>query len=98
MPVTLLYGRERARVASLALSLLRTVRSAYTPELALEQASEFLFLHSDRGSQYAAEDYQAELAKRGLKGSMGHLLQNYNENRRSSFTFALRATLQNASR
>ena len=27
--------------------------------------------HSDRGSQYAAEDYRAELAKHGLKGSMG---------------------------
>src|SRR5262247_807550 len=44
MPVTLLYGRERARVARLVLSLLHTVRSAYTPELTLEQASEFLFL------------------------------------------------------
>jgi hypothetical protein len=44
MPGTLLYGRERARVARLVLSLLRTVRSAYTPELTLEQASEFLFL------------------------------------------------------
>jgi len=31
-------------VARLVLSLLRTVRSAYTPELTLEQASEFLFL------------------------------------------------------
>jgi putative transposase len=27
--------------------------------------------HSDRGRQYAAEDYRAELAKHGLKGSMG---------------------------
>src|SRR6266516_378002 len=27
--------------------------------------------HSDRGSQYAAADYRAELAKHGLKGSMG---------------------------
>jgi hypothetical protein len=44
MPVTLLYGSERARVARLVLSLLRTVRNAYTPELTLEEASEFLFL------------------------------------------------------
>src|SRR6516165_5304325 len=44
MPVTLLYGRERARVARLVLGLLRTVRNAYTPELTLEEASEFLFL------------------------------------------------------
>jgi putative transposase len=27
--------------------------------------------HSDRGSQYAAGDYRAELEKHGLKGSMG---------------------------
>ena len=33
MPVTLLYGRERAQVARLVLSLLRTVRNAYTPKL-----------------------------------------------------------------
>src|SRR5262245_41188265 len=44
MPVTLLYGRERARVARLVLILLRTVRNAYTPELTLEEASEFLLL------------------------------------------------------
>ena len=44
MPVTLLYGLERARVARLVLNLLRTVRNAYTPELTLEEASEFLFL------------------------------------------------------
>jgi hypothetical protein len=44
MPVTLLYGPERARVARLVLGLLRTVRKAYTPELTLEETSEFLFL------------------------------------------------------
>jgi len=44
MPATLLYGLERARVARLVLNLLRTVRNAYTPELTLEEASEFLFL------------------------------------------------------
>src|SRR2546430_11071872 len=27
--------------------------------------------HSDRGSQYAADDYRAELAKHGSKGSIG---------------------------
>src|SRR5262249_10829951 len=37
-------ARSSERVARLVLSLLRTVRSAYTPELTLEQASEFLFL------------------------------------------------------
>jgi hypothetical protein len=44
MPVTLLYGPERAQVARLVLGLLRTVRKAYTPELTLEETSEFLFL------------------------------------------------------
>jgi IclR helix-turn-helix domain len=44
MPVTLLYGHERAQVARLALSLLGTVRNAYTPELTLAEASEFLLL------------------------------------------------------
>ena len=44
MPATLLYGRERARVARLVLGLLRTVRNAYAPELTLEEVSEFLFL------------------------------------------------------
>ena len=39
MPVTLLYGRERAQVARLVLSLLRTVRNAYTPKLVIWNAS-----------------------------------------------------------
>src|SRR4030095_10504038 len=33
--------------------------------------------HSDRGSQYAAEDYRAELTKHGLKGSMGRSGNRY---------------------
>ena len=44
MPVTLLYGPERARVAHLVLSLFRTVRNAYMPELTLAETSEFVFL------------------------------------------------------
>ena len=44
MPVTLIYGPERARVARLVLSLFRTVRNAYTPELTLAETSEFMFL------------------------------------------------------
>ena len=44
MPIALLYGLERALVARLVLSMLRTVRNAYTPELTLAECSEFLFL------------------------------------------------------
>jgi putative transposase len=33
--------------------------------------------HFDRGSQYASEDYRAELAKHGLNGSMGRRRNPY---------------------
>ena len=58
MPVTLLYGRERAQVARLVLSLLRTVRNAYTPKLTLEQASEFrrVLLEHINNIQHAAKE------------------------------------------
>jgi putative transposase len=48
----------------LALAALRTAIAARHPPPGCIH-------HSDRGSQYAAEDYRAELAKHGLKGSMG---------------------------
>ena len=41
--------------------------------------------HSDRGSQYAAEDYRAELAKHGLKGSMGRRGNPYDNAKAESF-------------
>src|SRR5580700_12220626 len=50
--------------ARLALAALRTA-------IAARQTPPGCIHHSDRGSQYAAEDYRAELAKHGLKGSMG---------------------------
>jgi putative transposase len=46
--------------------------------------------HSDRGSQYAAEDYRAELAKFGLKGSMGRRGNPYDNAQAESFMKTLK--------
>jgi len=46
--------------------------------------------HSDRGSQYAAEDYRAELAKHGLKGSMGRRGNPYENAKAESFMKTLK--------
>jgi putative transposase len=50
--------------ARLALAALRAAIAARRPPAGCIH-------HSDRGSQYAAEDYRAELAKHDLNGSMG---------------------------
>ena len=41
--------------------------------------------HSDRGRQYAAGDYRAELARHGLKGSMGRRANPYDNAKAESF-------------
>ncbi len=41
--------------------------------------------HSDRGRQYAAGDYRAELVKHGLKGSMGRRGNPYDNAKAESF-------------
>src|SRR5437870_8233976 len=46
--------------------------------------------HSDRGSQYASEDYRAELAKHGLKGSMGRRGNPYDNAKAESFMKTLK--------
>jgi putative transposase len=46
--------------------------------------------HSDRGSQYAAEDYRAELAKHGLQGSMGRRGNPYDNAKAESFMKTLK--------
>ena len=46
--------------------------------------------HSDRGSQYAAEDYRAELEKHGLKGSMGRRGNPYDNAKAESFMKTLK--------
>ena len=47
--------------------------------------------HSDRGSQYAAGDYRKELAKHGLKGSMGRRGNPYDNAKAESFMKTLKA-------
>jgi putative transposase len=46
--------------------------------------------HSDRGSQYAAEDYRAELARHGLCGSMGRRGNPYDNAKAESFMKTLK--------
>jgi len=46
--------------------------------------------HSDRASQYAAEDYRAELAQHGLKGSMGPRGNPYDNAKVESFIKTLK--------
>ena len=46
--------------------------------------------HSDRGSQYAAKDYRAELAKHGLRGSMGRRGNPYDNAKAESFMKTLK--------
>ncbi len=46
--------------------------------------------HSDRGRQYAAETYRAELAKHGLKGSMGRRANPYDNAKAESFMKTLK--------
>jgi putative transposase len=46
--------------------------------------------HSDRGSQYAAEDYRKELEKHGLQGSMGRRGNPYDNAKAESFMKTLK--------
>ncbi len=46
--------------------------------------------HSDRGSQYASENYRAELGKHGLKGSMGRRGNPYDNAKAESFMKTLK--------
>jgi putative transposase len=67
----------------LALAALRTA-------IAARQPPPGCIHHSDRGSQYAAEDYRAELAKNGLKGSMGRRGNPYDNAQAESFMKTLK--------
>lgn len=46
--------------------------------------------HSDRGRQYAAEDYRAELTQHGLRGSMGRRGNPYDNAKAESFIKTLK--------
>jgi putative transposase len=69
--------------ARLALAALRTA-------IAARQPPPGCIHHSDRGSQYAAEDYRAELAEHGLKGSMGRRGNPYDNAKAESFMKTLK--------
>src|SRR5437667_7881551 len=69
--------------ARLALAALRAAIAARRPPAGCIH-------HSDRGSQYAAEDYRAELAKHGLKGSMGRRGNPYDNAKAESFMKTLK--------
>jgi transposase InsO family protein len=53
-------------------------------------AAQGLYHHSDRGSQYAAEDYHTELEKHGLRGSMARRGNPYDNAKAESFMKTLK--------
>ena len=67
----------------LALAALRTAIAARQPPAGCIH-------HSDRGSQYAADDYRAELAEHGLQGSMGRRGNPYDNAKAESFIKTLK--------
>ena len=67
----------------MALAALRTA-------IAARQPPPGCIHHSDRSSQYAAEDYRAELAKHGLRGSMGRRGNPYDNAKAESFMKTLK--------
>jgi len=67
----------------LALAALRAAIAARQPPLGCIH-------HSDRGSQYAADDYRAELAEHGLQGSMGRRGNPYDNAKAESFMKTLK--------
>ena len=77
------YAIGRHIDARLALSALRAATAAREPPKGC--------IHrSDRGGQYAAEDYRAELQKHGLKGSMGRRGNPYDNAKAESFMKTLK--------
>ena len=77
------YAISKRIDVRLALAALRTAVAARQPPPGCIH-------HSDRGSQYAAEDYRAELAKYGLWGSMGRRGNPYDNAKAESFMKTLK--------
>jgi putative transposase len=77
------YAIGRRIDARLALAALRAA-------IASRQPVPGCIHHSDRGSQYAAEDYRAKLEKHGLKGSMGRRGNPYDNAKAESFMKTLK--------
>ena len=77
------YAISRRIDARLALAALRAaIESRQPPKGCIH--------HSDRGSQYASEDYRAELARHGLRGSMGRRGNPYDNAKAESFMKTLK--------
>ena len=77
------YAIGRRIDARLALAALRAAIASRQPPIGCIH-------HSDRGSQYAAEDYRKELAAKGLKGSMGRRGNPYDNAKAESFMKTLK--------
>jgi len=68
----------------------RLTLAALRTAIAARQPPPGCIHHSDRGSQYAADDYRAELAKHGLRGSMGRRGNPYDNAKAESFMKTLK--------
>jgi putative transposase len=77
------YAIGRRIDARLALAALRAAITSRQPPIGCIH-------HSDRGSQYAAENYRKELEAKGLKGSMGRRGNPYDNAKAESFMKTLK--------
>ena len=77
------YAISRSIDARLAVAALKAAISARSPPRGCVH-------HSDRGSQYASEDYRAVLQKHGLTGSMGRRGNPYDNAKAESFMKTLK--------
>ena len=77
------YAISRSIDARLAVAALKAAISARNPPRGCVH-------HSDRGSQYASEDYRAVLQKHGLTGSMGRRGNPYDNAKVESFMKTLK--------
>ena len=68
----------------------RLTLAALRAAIAARQPPPGCIHHSDRGSQYASVDYRAELAKHGLRGSMGRRGNPYDNAKAESFMKTLK--------
>jgi transposase InsO family protein len=68
----------------------RLAPAAPTAAIESRQTPEGCIHHSDRGSQYAAQDYRAELETHGLEGSMGRRGNPYDNAKAKSFMKTLK--------
>jgi putative transposase len=77
------YAISRSIDARLAVAALKAAISARDPPRGCVH-------HSDRGSQYASEDYRAVLREHGLRGSMGRRGNPYDNAKAESFMKTLK--------